>query len=427
MDAQYRILFSGNLMPGQELSDVVRRLAKKFRMKEETARDLVLKGGGRVLKQNLSAEEAERYRGAMTAVGLVISIEPQDAAAPQGESLLKAYPESNEVSKQDPRVQLVKPSAQERSESDGDWSTCPKCGAKEVSDLTGVCQACGVVVERYLESHGKSSSGQGAGAAANPYAPPQADLTPPPIGEGDDTLYPPRSVGAGRGWNWIVDAWGLFKQAPGTWVGALLLFYLIVIVLSIVPFVGSLATTILGPMFTAGLIMGAHAQYRGEGFTVSQLFAGISRKPGPLALVGVVYLLFALLIGLVIGGLFFVMIGTSGMMTSGAAMNPADLEAMATAPSVLLPVLFAMLLGIPLAMAMFFAPALVALNDVPVLQAFKLSFMGCLKNILPFLVYGLIAMVLVVLGMLPLMLGLLVVLPVLTIALYTAYRDLFYR
>ena len=47
-------------------------------------------------------------------------------------------------------------------------------------------------------------------------------------------------------------------------------------------------------------------------------------------------------------------------------------------------------------------------------------------NILPFLIYGLVAMVLVILGSLPLMLGLLVVVPLLTIAIYTAYRDIFY-
>jgi hypothetical protein len=43
-------------------------------------------------------------------------------------------------------------------------------------------------------------------------------------------------------------------------------------------------------------------------------------------------------------------------------------------PIILLPVLVAMLLGIPLAMAMFFAPSLVALDRVPVLKAFGLSF-----------------------------------------------------
>jgi uncharacterized membrane protein len=240
-----------------------------------------------------------------------------------------------------------------------------------------------------------------------------------------EVLAAPNAVDAGRGWGWIQDAWGLFKQAPWAWIGAVLLFYLIVILVSLVPLIGGLATTILGPMFTAGLMLGAQAQDRGEGFKVGRLFAGFSARPGPLALVGVVYLGLALLIGLVVGLLFFLMIGSSGMMAPGATMTPDQFEVMAAGPQFMLPVLIALLLGFPLAMAMFFAPALVALDAVPVMQAFKLSFLGCLKNILPFLVFGLIALVLFFVSAIPFLLGWIVVMPVLTIAVYTAYRDIF--
>jgi uncharacterized membrane protein len=41
------------------------------------------------------------------------------------------------------------------------------------------------------------------------------------------------------------------------------------------------------------------------------------------------------------------------------------------------------------------------------------------------LLYGVIAVLLVFLGTIPLLLGLLVVIPLLTIAIYTAYRDIF--
>ncbi|MBK1718874.1 BPSS1780 family membrane protein [Thiocystis violacea] len=426
MDARYRILYSGHLMPGQETTDVVDRLARKFRMREDTARELVLNGSGRVLKQSLTAEEAERYRAALTAAGMMISIEPQDIASTQAESELSAYPippAAPAGAGAHARSTAVK--AKPRATSDGTWSRCPKCGAKEVSDLTGVCQVCGVVVERYLASHG-----QGGGETptkGNPYAPPQADLTPPSLDTGADAFNLPRPVAAGRGWAWILEAWELFKQAPGTWIGALLIFYLIIIVISLVPILGGLATSLLGPMLSAGLMMGAHSQYRGEGFAVSQLFAGLSRKPGPLALVGVVYLVFAVLIGLVIGGLFLAVLGSSGFMMSDSMMSQPGLDAMAMGPVFVLPVLFALLLGMPLAMAMVFAPALVALDDVPVMRAFKLSFMGCLKNILPFLVFGLVALVMVVVGALPFFLGWLLVLPILTISIYAAYRDIYYR
>lgn len=141
---------------------------------------------------------------------------------------------------------------------------------------------------------------------------------------------------------------------------------------------------------------------------------------------GLVYLLLALGIALITGLLFAAVFASMGSSMDPSTMDPNDIGLFLANPIVLLPVLVAMLLGVPLAMAMFFAPSLVALDQIPVFKAFGLSFSGCLKNILPFLIYGLVAMVLVILGSLPLMLGLLVVVPLLSIAIYTAYRDIFY-
>jgi uncharacterized membrane protein len=225
---------------------------------------------------------------------------------------------------------------------------------------------------------------------------------------------------------WISEAWQLFKQQPGTWIGAVVLFYLVLILVSIVPLIGGLAVTILTPMLSAGLVMGARRQDRAGRFQISHLFAGISTCAGPLALVGLAYLLLAIGIGIIAALLFGAVFASMSTTMDLSALNPEDMSLVVGNPVILLPVLVALLLGIPLAMAMYFAPSLVALDRVPVLQAFRLSFVGCLKNILPFLVYGLVAMVLVILGSLPLMLGLLVVLPILTIAIYTAYRDIFY-
>ena len=83
-------------------------------------------------------------------------------------------------------------------------------------------------------------------------------------------------------------------------------------------------------------------------------------------------------------------------------------------------------LMMPLLMAYWFAPALVALDDLTAFSAMKLSFFGCMKNVLSFLVYGILGLVLLLIGVIPLGLGLLVVLPVLTASIYVAYRDIYY-
>jgi uncharacterized membrane protein len=55
----------------------------------------------------------------------------------------------------------------------------------------------------------------------------------------------------------------------------------------------------------------------------------------------------------------------------------------------------------------------------------KSSFIACLKNMVPFLLYGVIAFLLAMLASIPFGLGWLVLGPVLAASLYTGYRDIF--
>lgn len=438
MQADYRILYAGKLMPGRALAEVVSPLAVKFKLNEDKARDLILGGKGRVLKQGLSAEEAIRYRDALNTVGLQVIVEPALATPPpdtggptlrtaadiRTPSLDKETPRQTAQWPQNSKAPLSRANSS-GAQTGGDSERCPTCGANAVSALTGVCRACGVAA-------GQDLAKQRIGEPGNPdpvaslYAPPHADLTPPRLDTGYDRLGPPMARPAGNGWLWITEAWTLFKQQPGAWIGAVVLFYLIIFALSLVPMLGSLAVTILSPMLSAGLMIGAHRQYREGRFAVSQLFAGVAQSPGPLALVGLVYLLMTVGIVLIGGVLLAAIFATMTSTIDPSAMDLENIDLFLSTPLLLLPILVVMLLGIPLGMALFFAPLLVALDRTPVLKAFGLSFAGCLRNILPFLIFGLAALVMIMLGALPLFLGLLVVLPVLLIAIYCAYRDIYY-
>jgi len=77
-------------------------------------------------------------------------------------------------------------------------------------------------------------------------------------------------------------------------------------------------------------------------------------------------------------------------------------------------------------MAFWFAPILIAVHNLPPVDAMKASFVACLKNVLPFLVYGVIGMALAVVAAIPFFLGLIVLVPVLVASIYTSYRDIFY-
>jgi uncharacterized membrane protein len=76
-------------------------------------------------------------------------------------------------------------------------------------------------------------------------------------------------------------------------------------------------------------------------------------------------------------------------------------------------------------MALWFAPALVALRGVAPVAAIKQSFTGCLRNLIPFLIYGLVMFVLSILATIPLALGWLVLGPVFVASVYVAYRDIY--
>jgi uncharacterized membrane protein len=76
-------------------------------------------------------------------------------------------------------------------------------------------------------------------------------------------------------------------------------------------------------------------------------------------------------------------------------------------------------------MALWFAPALVVFHELGAVEAMKQSFTGCLRNIVPFLVYGVILIVPAFIASIPLGLGWLVLGPVTAASIYTAYRDIY--
>ena len=67
-----------------------------------------------------------------------------------------------------------------------------------------------------------------------------------------------------------------------------------------------------------------------------------------------------------------------------------------TGTGLLVCLLVMLVLAAVFAMLNWFAPALVALRGAPAIEAMKLSFLACLRNWVPFLVYGLIVVVAVV-------------------------------
>jgi len=127
--------------------------------------------------------------------------------------------------------------------------------------------------------------------------------------------------------------------------------------------------------------------------------------------------------------LLIVLVPTILIMGGGSflAMMHGDMARIAALGLTFLLAMLVMLgLSIPVYMAIWFAPALVVLNNLKPVAALQASFFACLKNFIPFLVYGVIGLVLGVIAGIPLMLGFLVLGPVFLASIYTAYRDIFF-
>jgi len=253
----------------------------------------------------------------------------------------------------------------------------------------------------------------------NPYAAPKAAVADQTVIQNADFVPGGQSRPAGHGWTWIADGWELFKRQPGLWIGMWLLFVVIFIAVGIIPFLG-MVTGIFWPVFVAGFAIGCRALDEGGEMELGHLFAGFRERLGTLLAVGALSFVASLVVGMIVG---LAVVG--GMF----AMMGASPEAMAAAggTTVLLAVLITIALLLPVMMAVWFAPLLIVFQQQGAIEAMKQSFTGCLRNIVPFLIYGVIGFVLLFVAMLPLGLGLLVVGPVLTASIYTGYRDIYLK
>lgn len=254
--------------------------------------------------------------------------------------------------------------------------------------------------------------------STNPYAAPRAQVADEIVAPRGDFLPTGRSVPTGNGWTWIVDAWSIFRAAAGTWIGVVLVLGVILIVLAVLPFIGAVASFVLGPVFTGGLMLACRDAQNGQ-MRFSQAFGGFTHRFGTLATVGVFYLL-----GMVAIVLLASFVTGVGMFSMLGGATPGELASMGVA--LLLAVLIMFALMLPLVMAVWYAPALVVLNEMGAGEAMKASFFGCLKNMLPFLLYGILLTVAGVIASVPFLLGWLVLGPVLVASIYTSYRDIYF-
>jgi len=240
-----------------------------------------------------------------------------------------------------------------------------------------------------------------------------------------------RFVPASKGWQWIAEGFALFRSNAAMWVAIILALYVFFSLLVRIPVLG-IAVLLFFPVLLVGLMQGCRSLEAGEGLHITHLLVGFRKNTAYLVTLGGISLIGNLL-------LLMLFVSMSGEATvsimkhaaSGAA-DPAAAEAvLKAAPKVFTAALVVMTLSLPLLMGLWFAPMLVYFDDMKPLRALYVSLWACWKNALPFLVYGLLVFV----GLMLLTpfamalrqtdLSLWLLAPVLVPSIYASYKDIF--
>lgn len=248
-----------------------------------------------------------------------------------------------------------------------------------------------------------------------------------------------RLIPGSRGWRWLADGWKIFRGAPVMWLALVFGYWMLMTVVSILPFVGVVAVLILVPGFSVAFMAASRVAERSQPIELSLLFAGFRENARSQLALGVVYLIsIALLL-------------TASMLADDGALARLIVTGARPAPEVLQSDAFLQALMIatslyaPVMMLFWFAPTLVAWHAMPVSKALFFSLFACLINWRAFTVYGLAsALVLFVVPFVVLLLLMLFsggalrpaalavmfpfalsLMPTLFASFYASYRDIF--
>jgi hypothetical protein len=248
-----------------------------------------------------------------------------------------------------------------------------------------------------------------------------------------------RIVGAARGARWLAEGWRLFRAAPLGWLALVFAYWVIMTVVSLVPYAGVIAAAILVPAFSVGFMAAARAAERGGRLELALLFDGVRQAPqGQLAL-GLAYLA---CLALVLGASA---LADDGGLARWMVLGERPQEEMLESDAFFAALAAAVLLYAPVMAMFWFAPLLVAWHASAPAQALFYSLVAFALNWRAFLAYGAVTALVTVLAPLAVLTGLVLasggalrvgamslvfpllvlLLPTLFASFYVSYRDVF--
>ncbi len=236
-------------------------------------------------------------------------------------------------------------------------------------------------------------------------------------------LAEPRACPTGWGLSWLVKAFMIFKEQFLLWIGIGVVYLVILAIGSYIPVI-NLIFSVITFVFIGGIIKGCHAQATGGELRFDHLFSAFKTHLASLIIVFLLYIVAIIIVLIPLIIIAFLLFGIMGSASDSLSSGEFGMMSGGMVIALMFISLLAMLALIPVIMSIWFAPALIVINNVKPVDAMKMSFRGCLKNIMPFLVFGVVGpIIMVFLIVFTVGLALLILLPIGLITYYTSYRD----
>jgi hypothetical protein len=214
----------------------------------------------------------------------------------------------------------------------------------------------------------------------------------------------------GRVFVWYEEGMRLFKRAPVIWCVLGLITVTAELALNFVPGIGVALAKVIVPVVECGMLLGAVAVDRGEPLQIRVAAAVFAARPAALAAIVVSALL-----------IFGVEAWTAYSIAGINLLENGDGEPSLTAAS--LASVFAA--GTLVSLPVMFVPFAALFEGASFTRAFATSARGFALNVLPLLIFGALALVLVLIGLLSFGFGLIAVFPLLSAASYAAWKDVY--
>lgn len=187
---------------------------------------------------------------------------------------------------------------------------------------------------------------------------------------------------AKRGWQWLVEAFRIFRKAQFMFPLVVLSYWMMMVILNSIPVIGPVAATVCIPAFSVSLMNVCRLLEEGDKINPTLLFSGFRKNPRTLLILGTLYLVIALAI------LGLTSLIDDGMLFRFFVADRESKEAVSGDGNVILSAQVALAFFIPLMMAYWYAPVLVAWHNLPAGKALFFSFVACLRNWRAFVVYS---------------------------------------